>query len=42
MDEIQRITEMIGKVMNGQGDNRMVLKSVEIPSHEIKSALNLL
>jgi hypothetical protein len=28
MEEIQRITEMVGKVLNGQGDNKITIKCV--------------
>jgi hypothetical protein len=28
MDEIQRITEMVGKVLNGQGDGKITIKCV--------------
>jgi hypothetical protein len=33
MEEIQRIVDMMGKVFNGQGGNKITIKSVDIPLH---------
>jgi hypothetical protein len=33
MEEIQRIVDMMGKVLNGHGDNKITIKTVEIPAN---------